>query len=567
MAEQQTHKPPVSTPPDGRNGADNHKYAEPKPEGQESGEDVKPGDKQNPIKKLVIGGIVAAILIVGLIWGLNFYHYSQTHAGTDDAQVAGNLVSISPIISGTLAQLTVDEGATVQKGQLIARLDDSGPRAALNQARAAYRAAQSQVPQAQISLRYQQQATDAAIRRAQAALASQNAKTSGAQQQVTLTRAQFSQQVAQSRSQVSQAQAQAAQAQAQADQFRAQVTSAQANVATYRQAIQTAQRAADAAGATVRSLQANAVKAEKDAVRYASLVQQEAVTPQQNDVAQAAALSAEDQVEAARQQAAQARSQVGQARDALAQAQAQLAAARKQAQAAQAQADAARQQIEVARAGLGLAQANAGQVGIQQSNVQGNVGQAGQAEADLQNALAGRTQINLRRSAVLTAQEQAQQAKAALANAQVTFNDTFIYAPSSGTVVRKAINVGAALSPGQSIVTMTQGDYVYVTANYKETQLRDVHSGQPAEVEVDTFPGRIFKGRVQSINEATGAATALLPPDNATGNFTKVVQRIPVRIELVPAGDREDKKYARANEIHALRQGMSVTATIDTSKH
>ena len=134
-----------------------------------------------------------------------------------------------------------------------------------------------------------------------------------------------------------------------------------------------------------------------------------------------------------------------------------------------------------------------------------------------------------------------------------------------GTVVKKASNVGASLSPGQTVVTMTQGDYVYVTANFKETQLRDVRPQQPAEVEVDSFPGRIFKGTVKSINEATGATQALLPPDNATGNFTKVVQRIPVRIELVPAKDTDDKKYARAADIQSLRQGMSVTATIDVS--
>jgi len=564
MAQSQTQKPPTSPHPEGHNGADHHKYAA--PEGGQHGEQPA-AEKQNPVKKLVIAGIVAAIVIVGLIWGINLYHYRQTHEGTDDAQVAGNLVSVSPIIAGTLAQLTVDEGSAVQKGQLIARLDDSGPRAALNQAKAAYEAAQSQVPQAQISLRYQEQSADAAIRRAQAALASQRAKTSGAQQQVALSQAQYTNQVKQARSQVAQAQAQAAQAQAQADQFQAQVATAQANVAAYRQAIQTAQRASNAADANVRAAQANAGKAQKDAARYAVLVQQQAVTPQQNDVAQAAAQSADAQLEAARAQAAQAQSQVAQSRDALTQAQSQLAVARKQAQAAQKQADAARQQVEVARAGLGLAQANATQVSIQQSNVQGNVGQGGQAEADLQTALAGRTQINLRRSAVLTAQAQAQQAKAALANAQVTYKDTFIYAPATGTVVRKAVNVGAALTPGQTIVMMTQGDYVYVTANFKETQLRDVHSGQPAEVEVDTYGGRVFKGRVASINETTGAAQALLPPDNATGNFTKVVQRIPVRIELIPADDRDDKKYARASEIHALRQGMSVNATIDTSKH
>jgi len=91
---------------------------------------------------------------------------------------------------------------------------------------------------------------------------------------------------------------------------------------------------------------------------------------------------------------------------------------------------------------------------------------------------------------------------------------------------------------------MTQGDYVWVDANFKETQLKDVKPGEPAEVEIDGLPGRVFKARVQSINRVTGAATSLLPPDNATGNFTKVVQRVPVRLEFVPSADGDNPKFA-----------------------
>jgi len=132
-------------------------------------------------------------------------------------------------------------------------------------------------------------------------------------------------------------------------------------------------------------------------------------------------------------------------------------------------------------------------------------------------------------------------------------------------VVKKAANIGSSLSPGQSVVTLTQGSYVWVSANFKETQLKNVVVGQPCEVEVDTFPGIIFNGRVQAINEATGASLALLPPDNSTGNFTKVVQRVPVKIQLVPATGTADKKYARQADILRLHQGLSVTAVIDTT--
>lgn len=532
------------------NGHDGSKYAtkeEQKPEGAE--QEAKKAD--SPLKKPIIIGIVAAVLIVALIWGLNYYHYSQNHVGTDDAYVTGNLVNVSPIISGTLSQLTVDEGFTVIKGQLIARLEDSGPRAAVQQAQAAYQAARSQIPQAEQNLIYQQQATDAGIRKAQAELAAQQAKTSGAQQQVTLSRNTVLNQVRQAESQVAQAQAQAAQADAQAQ-------AALSAVNAQQQAVQTAQRAADAATAAIKGAAANRTRTAQDVVRYTTLVQQEAVTRQQSDAAIAAADTAQSQLETVQFQAAQAYSQVKQARANVAQALSQYAAARKTA-------DAVHQQVAVARAGLGIARANLTQVGISQTNVLNNFGQNTGAQADLATAQAGRTQIKLREDQIRTYQAQADQAKAALDNTVVQENDTYIKAPASGTIVKKAANIGSSLSSGQSIVTMTQGNYVYVTANFKETQLRYVKPGEDAEVEVDAFPGRIFKGRVASISRATGATDALLPPDNATGNFTKVVQRLPVRIELVPAKDNDDAKYARAADIQNLPQGESVTATIDVS--
>ncbi len=535
--------------PDGHDGA---KYA-PKDEKKDDGK--KEGEKKpaGPVRKLIIAGVVAAALIAALIYGFQRYQYNQNHEATEDAYVQGNLVNVSPIISGTLTQLLVDEGSVVKKGQPIGRLEDSGPRAAVQQAQATYQAALSQLPQAQQNLIYQQQATQAAIRKAQAELAAQQAKTSGAQQQVILSRNQVLNQVRQAQSQVEQARQQAAQ-------YDAQVQTARAAVNAQQQTVRTAQRAADAADSQIRGAQATYEKNLTDEGRYAKLVVQEAVTRQQYDAVQAATTSSASQLDAVRFQAAQAHSQVNAARANVAQAAAQL-------RAAQRAADAFHQNVEVARAGLGIARANLSQIGIQQANVVGNLGQNSSALADLSTAQAGKTQIALRRDQINTFRAQAASAQAALANAQVTLNDTLIPAPADGTVVKKAANVGASLSPGQTVVTITQGDYVYVTANFKETQLRDVKPGESAEVEVDSFPGRIFKGHVQSINEATGATQALLPPDNATGNFTKVVQRIPVRIELDAAKDNEDKKknYASLDDIHALRQGMSVFATIDVS--
>ncbi len=538
---------------------DGSKYAEKKeepkkddPKGGQPGGDPAPQKKPvSPLRRLITFAIIAAVLVAALIYGWSYYKYAQSHAGTDDAYVTGNLVNVSPIISGTLNSLTVDEGSPVKKNQLIGRIEDSGQRASLAQAQAAYQSALSQLPQAEQNLAYQQQATQAGIRRAQAELAAQQAKTAGAQQQVLLSRNQVLNQVAQAQSQVAQAQAQAAQ-------YDAQTQTARSAVATQQQNVVTARRAADAADAQIAGTQATFERDRTDEARYAKLVSQQAVTQQQYDVAHAATVNAASQLDAARFQASQAHSQVDSARATVAQTLDQLRAAERAAQAAH-------QNVNVARAGLGVAQANVRQIPIQQSNVLNNVGQNASAQADVSTAQAGNTQVALRQAEIVTARANVKSALAQLQNAQIIENDTYLYAPNNGTVVRKAVNIGASLSPGQTIVTITQGDYAYVTANFKETQLRNVMPNESADIEVDTFPGLIFHGYVQSINEATGATQALLPPDNATGNFTKVVQRIPVRIEFRPAKPGEDRKFATANDIDNLRQGMSVTATIDTS--
>lgn len=514
-------------------------------------DDFQPKTPTSPLRKLLTAGVIAAVVIAALIYGFSYYNYSQNHTSTDDAQITGNLVNVSPIISGALNSLTVDQGSVVTKGQLIGRLEDSGPKASVAQASAAYQSALSQLPQAEQNLAYQQQATAANIQKAQAELAAQQAKTTGAQQQVTLSRNQVANQVAQAESQVAQAQAQAAQ-------YAAQVQTARSAVATQLQNVQTAQRAADAADAQIRGTQATYEKNRTDEGRYAKLVVQAAVTPQQYDSVHSATINSSSQLEAVRFQAAQAHSAVQSSRATVAQVQAQLTAAKRAY-------DAARQNVEVARAGLGIAQANFSQIGINQSNVLNNLGQDQSARADLATARAGSTQVAVRRAEIATFRANANSALAQLNNAKIIEGDTYLYAPTDGTVVRKAANKGDSLSPGQTVITMTEGQYVYVTANFKETQLADVKPGQSVKVEVDWFPGIVFHGSVASINEATGATQALLPPDNATGNFTKVVQRIPVRIELRPAKSDEDKKFGTETDIRNLRQGSSVTATIDTS--
>ena len=143
--------------------------------------------------------------------------------------------------------------------------------------------------------------------------------------------------------------------------------------------------------------------------------------------------------------------------------------------------------------------------------------------------------------------------KAALTLARINLGYTRIRAPEDGFVGERKVLPGQLVSPGTQVISLVQHD-VWVQANYKETQVRHIHSGDPAEVRVDAFPGVILKGKVDQVSPASGSQFALLPPDNATGNFTKIAQRVPVKIVLEPG----QATLAR------LRPGLSVVVTVRT---
>jgi len=145
------------------------------------------------------------------------------------------------------------------------------------------------------------------------------------------------------------------------------------------------------------------------------------------------------------------------------------------------------------------------------------------------------------------------QAEAALREAELALQHTEIVAPFDGTVGKKNVEPGANVSPGQALLALTEDSAVWVTANFKETQITQMNAGDVAEVRVDAFPDLRVRGRVESLSPATGAKYALLPPDNATGNFTKVVQRVPVRI-AIDAVEGEGPKR--------LPVGLSVSARV-----
>ena len=145
--------------------------------------------------------------------------------------------------------------------------------------------------------------------------------------------------------------------------------------------------------------------------------------------------------------------------------------------------------------------------------------------------------------------------KAAIVVAEVNLAYTRIAAPADGSVGERHALAGQLVAPGTQVIDLVQSD-VWVQANYKETQLANMRVGDPAKIRVDTFPNRVFHGKVAQLSPASGSQFALLPPDNATGNFTKVVQRIPVKIVLDPGQPDLDR----------LRAGLSAEVTVHTGK-
>jgi membrane fusion protein, multidrug efflux system len=176
-----------------------------------------------------------------------------------------------------------------------------------------------------------------------------------------------------------------------------------------------------------------------------------------------------------------------------------------------------------------------------------------QAQAGVRQAGTAPQQVAVSRSRAGSAGALAQRAQSALAQAQLNIQYTTVKAPANGIVSKRSVEVGQVIQPGQPLAALVNLDDIYVTANFKETQLKEMKVGQPVSIKVDAYDNEL-KGHVDSIGGATGARFSLLPPENATGNYVKVVQRIPVKIVFEPGQD-PDKK---------LRPGMSVTPTVIT---
>jgi membrane fusion protein (multidrug efflux system) len=255
---------------------------------------------------------------------------------------------------------------------------------------------------------------------------------------------------------------------------------------------------------------------------------------------------------------------------ALAQAQGNEASAQGKLREAQAQVSISHAEIDQAQAGLQVAQANAqnaqsdldrflsldAQARSKQQLDNATAAQrstAAQVEDAKAKIAAAQAQLVDAQMAVLTAEGNLQAAQAALQQARNNFGYCKIYAESDGVIARKDVEPGAYVQVDQPMFSIVQYD-VWVVANFKETQLADIVPGQPADISVDAYPGRHITGKVQSIQNGTGSRFTLLPPENATGNYVKIIQRVPVKIQL-DANQNDDPD-------HLLSPGMSVEPSV-----
>lgn len=273
--------------------------------------------------------------------------------------------------------------------------------------------------------------------------------------------------------------------------------------------------------------------------------------------------AAEADVMAASQDVAASQAQLDQARFAVEAARSRVALA--EAQRAQAARDAdrlqnlyeresiSRERFEKAQTELAVSRARS-DLAKEELRLAGAAISAQEALVSQKKAILAQRRASLEQRKARVGQQDAvvRQRQSALAEAELYRQYTEVVAPTDGYVTRKEVEVGQVVSPGQPLLAITDISDVWVVANYKETQIGKIRPGDRVTIRVDTFPGKKFQGKVESIMAGTGSAFSLFPPENATGNYVKVVQRVPVKIVLDRGEDPE----------HVLRIGMSVVPTV-----
>ena len=395
------------------------------------------------------GKKIAAAVVVLLLAAGGFYYWTELQKveSTDDAQIDGHIIAISPRVSGHVLEVLIEDEQVVKKDDVLVKLDPKDFEVAVAKAQADLETAMASLATSQTDVPLTAMTTSSTLTGAQSARQDASAAVSYAQRQLAVSQA--------------------------------KLLSAQANV---------------------KVAEANSLRNEQDVNRYKDLVAKDEISKQQYD-----------------------------------QAESTLAASRAT--------------IEAQKAGVTEAQQSvqAAEVAVEQAKAK-----LAQADASVESAQTGPQQVSITKSRVQEAAAKVMQQKAALEQAELNLSYVTITAPADGVVGKSGVNPGQNVEVGQQMMALIPLNDLWVTANFKENQLRTLKAGQKVTIKVDAN-GREYKGHVERIAGASGARMSLLPPENATGNYVKVVQRIPVRISIDPGQDPD----------HALRPGMSVTPVVD----
>jgi membrane fusion protein (multidrug efflux system) len=530
---------------------------------------------RRPRRRWIGLAIVVIVLIAGSPFAMHFINYMRTHPSTDDAAVDGDLYPISARINGRALKVNVTDNDYVHAGQVLVELDPADIQTQLDQARADLAMETANLRAAGANIEVTQKTTGAAAGQATAGVSLARAQREAARHQVSVGQAQIMSAAAG----VTAAQATVADTANSIDAARAGVTGSQAALMSAEEGIRSAEQSVVAAEAGVRAAQDNvsvassdltaakaaAKKSDSDFRRARVLFSEEAIPQNQLDAAEADSTTADAHVVGAakRETAAQAaldqaRANLSSARSALSQAAARRDQARASVSQAQASYRSSNENVNVARARADQARAAELQYKRTIPQLEADVSQRGagisQAQATLRGTESGPNQVQASVAQAGTVQARIQQAQARIDELSLQLSYTKVIAPHDGYISQKNVNVGQAISEGQPLMAVVDLVNIYVTANYKETQLHSMKVGNPAEFEVDTYPGIKFAGHVISLSPGTGSVFALLPPENATGNFTKIVQRVPIRIGIDSPPDPD----------HPLRLGMSVVPVVTT---
>lgn len=496
-------------------------------------------------KKKFLPFIGIGVILVGAFFGFRQYQWSKTHEGTEDAQVSSNMSIVSPLVSGLVKEIAVEDNAEVKKGDVLLTLDASRLEAAVNQAKANLEAAQADAEAAGISVDLTAAKASASQTSAAGGVDEASAAISSSQVGIAAANAALN---------TARANAKAADSNlenAVLDQKSAEavLNQRQSGAASAEAMLEAAKAQIETAKSMVRAAENDRDLARKNLARAQSLYKEGGISKQELDQTQSRENATESAVDSARSQLSTAEALVKQRTS-------ELASARSLVQQATTQLARSKGSIEVARQ-LANAAHSAGDVAKLQIS---------SAEASLRSAAARRTtslgnqsssqasNLDVKRMSATSrlAFAKVEQAKAALASAQFDLDHATVKAPFDGRISKRLVEVGSMAQVGSPLFYLIPEKSIFVVANFKETQTSKMHEGSEAEIEIDGIPGEHFKGKIVSMSPGTGSSFALLPPDNATGNFVKVVQRIPVKIAF------DDPAVMKK-----LKVGMSANVTIE----